>query len=273
MMTHQTIQKPGKMLVDGDNLVWRTGWIEDERIARAQTKYVLESWIALLGVQKYQVFLGDLCRSNFRYTVDPDYKKSRKGKPRPPSENKVREYLIQHHGALVVKGVEVDDALGIEQDKVGGSTIIASNDKDLAMIPGWHFDTDFHRQVNYKDSVRIRKEYKKKPTMFVTDPGILSLRDKGTRKVLLGTGFTWFCCQLLLGDSADDIKGIPKMGDVRVYEYLKDYKTKPELITAVWQLYKNHYQDQAKAQMMKNSRLLWIKRERSKFIFPLELLK
>jgi hypothetical protein len=78
--------------------------------------------------------------NNFRYDINPAYKADRKDKPRPRWLQDVRTHLVVGWGARVSDGNEADDEMGISQCAGDGNTVICTNDKDLLMIPGHHFD-------------------------------------------------------------------------------------------------------------------------------------
>jgi len=91
-------------------------------------------------------------RTQHRYKIYPEYKANRKNIEYPKYLDQVREYLIQEFNIEVVEGIEADDALSIEQhknmmvvtdepqDRIAGSrTIICTIDKDLLIVPGWHY--------------------------------------------------------------------------------------------------------------------------------------
>lgn len=277
---------------DGDSLVWRFGWIEDPTSCIRNTSEFIAKCHAEAGVKEAKFFLGSLDKSNFRYRVDPKYKSSRKDTKRPANEILVRNYLVEQRGGIIIRGAEADDALGIaqcnyrttsseEKKPSAPQPIIFSNDKDLDMIPGWHYDLDFHRAINYNGKVQIRKAYKKNKIYKVVDPGFLSLRKVKGRSVLCGAGQLWFCAQLLLGDSADDILGVAKLsgtrlGPVAAYDILKDAKTFEEGIKLCYTIYMDRIVEntEVRSRFIRNCKLLWIKRKPGKEnIFPLEWLK
>ena len=82
--------------------------------------------------------------NNFRYTIYPEYKANRKGKPKPQHLAAVQEFLITEWKAKVTDGNEADDELGIEQTCANNSentqSVICTIDKDLLQIPGRHYN-------------------------------------------------------------------------------------------------------------------------------------
>jgi 5'-3' exonuclease len=281
-------------LIDGDALIYSAGFAveasEPPHHAFKIIKNILERILLETKCDDYKIYLGSKDKSNFRYAIakTKPYKESRVDKPRPNHEMEIRAYLFEHHSAIEVQGIETDDALGIEQcndvyatesDGLSGAhldftcdTIICTNDKDLDMIPGWHYDLDFgkSRKKNGGGSYKL-KAYKNKGTYFITDPGFISLRknSENGKQVLCGGGYLWFCCQLLLGDSTDNIPNLARgYGPKKVYEILKDCKTKKEGIQAVWTAYKKELGDsltveQLTARLIEVAQLVWIKRKKT----------
>lgn len=90
-----------------------------------------------LGSTDFELYIRG--QDNFRYSIFPDYKGNRT-KPVPRYLEDCREYLVSNWGAKLCNGIETDDMLGIQQTKYGEESIIASYDKDLKQVPGWHYN-------------------------------------------------------------------------------------------------------------------------------------
>lgn len=119
-------------------------------------------------------------------------------KPQPRWLKHTRKAMIDGHHAIVTEGIEADDALGIAQTKCNASpgweSIISSVDKDLKIIPGMHHDMN----SGYYD---------------IVEPfGYLRVLFPGQKnQKMVGTGVLFFYAQLLMGDAADWIPGLPKI--------------------------------------------------------------
>jgi len=134
--------------------------------------------------------------------------------------------------------VEADDALGVDQTE---DTIIASIDKDLLMIPGKHYNINTGKFLEVKD------------------PGHLEIVvSKSGKKMITGSGFKWFCAQLLLGDIVDNIIGLNRYGPVKVYNCLKDMINPRVMYFYVYSLY---VLNKREADFHLNCKLLWIMRK------------
>lgn len=131
-------------------------------------------------------------KGNFREILYPEYKDNRDRSHRPIHYAEIRKYLIDTWKADEVIGVEADDAMGWHQykdlivskgDMLSGESCICTIDKDLNQIPGWHYNW------RHDDG---------EGSMFWIDP------EQALR---------FFFEQWLSGDAADNIPGIPKVGE------------------------------------------------------------
>ena len=220
------------------------------------TKRVIQKILNTVGTDSYQVYLTSDDKSNFRFKLATikEYKGNRKNSKKPIHYQAIRDYLIQYHDAEVVSGMEADDAMGIAMCNGCGHKICCTIDKDLRMIPGLHHHLDWDKQGLPK----IEK---------IEDPGFVRLETTRTgRHKLWGGGMLWFYAQMLLGDSADNIPKIPKMGPVSVHAILKD-KTADEAKQEVVGVYNEHFLKKGHtlpeicAILKEVGSLLWIRRK------------
>lgn len=112
-----------------------------------------------LNATSMHPFLTSNDKSNFRYALATHrgYKEHRKDVSKPAWYDEIRQHLVDNWGAEVIYGMEADDALaGFQQfhydrlmDGEGCDTTdvscIASIDKDLLMVPGYHYNWDRHK--------------------------------------------------------------------------------------------------------------------------------
>jgi len=130
---------------------------------------------------------------NFREDIATykKYKGNRDKSRRPLFYHEIKEYMIKHHGAETVDGMEADDALGIHgtSDK---DSIICSIDKDLMQIPGTHYNwvKDDLKHISYSEAAYT------------------------------------FYRQCLTGDKSDNIYGIHRVGDISAEKILGHEPTK-----------------------------------------------
>jgi 5'-3' exonuclease len=200
------------------------------------------------GATSYKAFLTG--SDNFRLEHNPAYKANRKDVPRPRWLQDVRQHLVLNYNASVEDGQEADDALGIYQcrqnqlikDNWEGElcpvspTTICSIDKDLLMIPGFHYNFVTGEHLEQHPIPAIRRMY----------------------------------YQLLMGDRTDNIFGfdgiarqtIPKKLQ-HVFDELASYDDELDMFEFVRGLYDN---DET---LLKNGRCLWIRRkEKELWEFP-----
>jgi len=128
-------------IIDGDMVCYRCAASCEEEpleIALERVDSLIERIMYETGAGVQECYLTG--SNNFRYDINPAYKADRKDKPRPRWLQDVRTHLVVGWGARVSDGNEADDEMGISQCAGDGNTVICTNDKDLLMIPGHHFD-------------------------------------------------------------------------------------------------------------------------------------
>ena len=234
-----------KALIDGDVIVYRAGFAGNDKLEASlgNVKLLLKAILNTLETDDYQVYISSDDKSNFRYVVakTQEYKGNRKNASRPNYYKEIRKYLKEKWGAEEVSGMEADDALGIAQNE---STIMCSIDKDLNMVPGWHYNFVTKEKYYIQDDDNLN----------------LSIDKKGKRKTykLDRGGLKWFYAQTLLGDICDNIPGIRGLGPVAVDNILKNCYTEKEMIDTVWEIYKER--GLSKERLLEVVDLLWIRR-------------
>jgi len=112
-------------------------FLEPPEVALWRVHDMIERICIATNTTEIEGYLGG--SDNFRYNIYPEYKGNRKDKAKPTYLEDCRELLVTQYGANIVNGYEADDALGIAQTKYDGKSRICSLDKDLLMIPGWHY--------------------------------------------------------------------------------------------------------------------------------------
>lgn len=139
-----------------------------------------------LGIDTDRVTLRVLLTGpgNFREGVATvaGYKANRT-EDKPYWYQQIRNYLTEYWDAQVIEGREADDECSIECKKDPEHTVIATIDKDLDQVPGWHY--------NYGTSEKC---------WYRVDPVEAEL---------------FFYKQVLMGDSTDNIPGCYKIGRTR----------------------------------------------------------
>lgn len=272
--------------VDGDALIFKAGFAADSRgggVAHSlhNAKLIINMLTTKFYPCRAKILIGNMDRSvNWRYKLFPEYKANRavicskcknpklthvgvkrneetgaifrgfkcdscehiEKDKQPVYYYELRKYLLKRFNTTVAKWGETDDWLGVNRTH---KTIIASHDKDLLMVPAFHWR--LHQDLGFK----------------TTDIGILELNEQ---RKLKGYGFIWFCAQMLLGDTIDNIPKPKKgFGDVAIYEYLGQLRDTATAV-ALWALVKDFYRQQNIPHdiMMIIAKLLWVAREPKK---------
>ena len=147
--------------------------------------------------------------------------------------------------------------------------VIASRDKDLRIVPGLHFNFDTGEVEGADDTfgyIKIKTTVKIKEL-----PDGKQKKTKTHKPRGYGTKFFWW--QMLMGDGADTITGIPRCGIVKAEELLRDCKNDYECLQVVKAAYKEygetkgflHWEtkdDVPWADVFKSeAKLLWMQRE------------
>jgi len=200
---------------------------------------MVNKWRKYLKCREFQIYLTPSDQSNlFRKKLYPQYKLNRKDLIKPVHYNNARNYLVGKMGAELCQDLEADDLLAIHQSNAKDTCII-SHDKDLLQVPGYHF--------NISKNILLK----------AGDLGELKL--SSSHKNIIGTGFKWFCAQVLCGDKADNIPGLEGVGPVNSYNLLKDCNTNSECEKVVEDTYRSHQKSEDYLLLMKT--LCWLRRE------------
>lgn len=143
-------------IIDGDMVCYRCAASCEEEpleIALERADSLIERIMYETGAGAQECYLTG--SNNFRYDINPQYKADRKDKPRPKWLQDVRTHLVVGWGARVSDGNEADDEMGISQC-ASDDSVIVTNDKDLLMIPGQHFNpvTGEHRVISPHQSMQ-----------------------------------------------------------------------------------------------------------------------
>lgn len=165
---------------------------------------------------------------NYRKSFIKSYKANRKKEDRPPLLPALKNYVqakeewTKLYHTFVSRNVETDDSIAATYQKWTGKgyhLIICSSDKDLKTIPCIYFDTYYKRRSL---SVITKEE-----------------ADKN------------FFMQMIEGDRADNVPGIPSMGKVKAAKILNNASSYLGLMKKVYALYVDFYGNNAKFEFLK----------------------
>jgi 5'-3' exonuclease len=202
---------------------------------------------------------------NFRNTITNDYKDNRKGTVKSDFYYKVRNLMFTMYNSTAFKCYEADDLVAMIHRKLGVcKSVLVSPDKDLLQVyPGIIYDPNkktFVKVNNYVGKLdKFVKESKNK------NSGKLQRKTKVT-----GHGTAFLFWQMLVGDSTDNIKGIPKIGAVKAYDILENCKTLDDHYNAVYNEYFKYYKTKEAAlyNMKISFKLLYMQVRDSDFRIP-----
>lgn len=195
--------------------------------------------------ERYRLYLSSQEIKTWRYeaaTILP-YKGSRHS-DRPPHWEDLRINMTLHHPHVVCEFIEADDALSIEQYTEWNNlyesyqteedlskqltTIICTRDKDLNMVPGWHYGWGLGNQPE-------------KPLWFQT-----SLE-----------GRKCFYKQLIQGDATDNILGLYGVGPKSsLIAKIDKMTSEGEMFRHVYKCYVDRFGMYARQFMTENGQLL-----------------
>lgn len=131
--------------------------------------------------------------------IQREYQGNRIDKPKPRYLHIMRDWLYANYPATQWQNAEADDGMSSAQYAAIAAgkehlSVIASKDKDLNQVPGLHLDWDAGT-IHHADTF-----------------GRVVLRETGSgTKKLSGYGQSFFWAQMLTGDTADNIQGLPKV--------------------------------------------------------------
>lgn len=221
-------------LIDSDTPAYAAAAMaegQSEQIARWNVNKTIEDILRKVGTDQFQCFVTG--NTNFRYQVYPEYKANRLKVKRPEYLQVCKQHLIDEWGAVESINCEADDLLGIELTRYNAEdipAILVSIDKDLDQIPGLHYNP--RKELQY--------------TVTPLD------------------GLRFFYYQLLVGDTADNIKGASGIGPKRAEKILAGLNTEWELYNAVKDFFS------CEEELVMNAKCLYIwKKENDEWSIPI----
>lgn len=231
--------------IDADFLAYQVSYDDEKSVAEMQhnTEIAIEKMRLMSGSESTMLHLtpkGSDKGGRFDVALLKEYQGNRKDKPKPKMLHPMREWMHKELGATLHMHCEADDGMSMAQYAAIARgerhlSIIATKDKDLTMVPGLMLDWDTG-EITDTD----------------TDFGYIILdEDKKTKKIR-GRGWKYFWAQMLTGDPADNISGLPKVcdlkhcptgkykacGPVMAYQLLSTVHTNKEAFQLVRDLYK-----------------------------------
>jgi len=245
-------------LIDGDLILYEVGFATQQNVDGEIIPSPLEDvneridnlvrdiCSAVYATEAPTIYLTGVGNFRFKMAKQRKYKGNRKN-IKPFHYSYIKAYLKAKWGAIVVDGMEADDALCIEQTLYLSerNTIICSRDKDLKQSPGYHYTWECGKQGSWGPA-------------WVDEFGTLEL--KGSKK-LIGTGTKFLYAQILTGDLTDTYDGLQGCGPIRTHKLLDGCSTESELYEAVLGAYTEKYGEEALERLEEQAHLAYMIRE------------
>lgn len=237
-------------LIDGDGLAYTMAGSDNTDPAQALVNMrARAAHIQRLcgGVPTYILLTMPGSDKGRRYAIATakPYQGQRSSGRRPKNWQVLRDALENDRaGAPVVKtySAEADDLFRQLSDRKAGNVAIYTQDKDMRMVPGVHVTWDDMHFIDMRDGADV------------------TVYDKLY-------GVSWFWHQMLHGDSADNIPGLPKIdlgrgpvqcGEARAIAALADVPVSA-MGGTVRQHYREHYGDAGDLHFLEQAMLLWMR--------------
>lgn len=240
---------PGRVVhIDGDFLAYMVAYDDKKSLEdmRHNCKVKAEKLRLMSGAESMVIHMTPKeSNKGGRYDIAllREYQTGRKGKPKPRYLHLIRAYMHEELGGIQHVDCEADDGMAIAQYEAiargeRNLSVIATKDKDLCMVPGLQLDWDNGGLTDTKD-----------------DFGYIELsRDKKQPKIK-GRGWKMFWAQMLTGDTADNISGLPlccdlkylprgkhkTIGPVLAFEILDPIKDNKTAFQTVKSLYREYH--------------------------------
>jgi DNA polymerase-1 len=213
-------KNPPIILVDGSSYLYRA--FHQPQLQRLSTSKGMPTG-AIFGVinmlrklreayqPEYMAVVFDAKGKTFRHELYKEYKANR---PPMPDDLKAQveplHQLVKAMGfpLISVEGVEADDVIGTLANQVGGQNkqmLISTGDKDLAQLVNPRVTLINTMNDQLLDEAGVEKKFEVPPTRII---------DYLT----------------LVGDTSDNIPGVPKVGPKTAVKWLKQYESLDNLI-------------------------------------------
>jgi len=250
-------------LVDGDGLAYYCAGKDGSSVgdARRALNDKVESAARLVSAERVVILLtGSGSHKGHRYAIArrKPYQGQRANSRRPENWAALRDYLTGNECRFPVEityTAEADDLFGKYAYTQPDDVVIYTQDKDMRMLPGRHLDWVTHRMhhVTYIPAA-MGEVYKVHDSEF---------NDKRY-------GPKWFWLQMLQGDTADNIPGLPKylardvlkpVGEVTAEKLLTIPMIGEGYANTVAMYYRGFYGERWLVEMMEQACLLWMRRD------------
>lgn len=248
------------LLVDGDGLAYYCAGNDETGIGEARARLIEKVKVAqrACGAESVRILLTNSgSHKGHRYAIArvKPYQGQRVNSRRPKNWRGLRELMESGNVPFTIEGTsvaEADDLFGYYAYQSPDDVVIYTQDKDMRMLPGRHLDW-----------VSNRMHY----VGWITNlDGTLTVNSSVFNDKWYGP--MWFWLQMLHGDTADYIPGLPKVelvgklkpvGEVTAAKFL-DGVHSGELAATVAAYYATYYGERWLVEMLEQAALLWMRR-------------
>jgi len=249
---------PGRyVLVDGDYLVYTTCGRDDTPIGDARMRLMqkLDDFKQMAGAEHVVVHLTATgSHKGWRYLIatQKPYQGQRENSRRPKNWEQLRDFVESYKGLAFRQKIwgsrEADDGIKLHLSLLPyGKAVVAMKDKDSQMFTGCiHMDWD---------------------TFEITEVPAGAYEIENSVGRMFGTKFFWL--QLLMGDGADHIPGLPKIlshtgkmvdcGEARALNALCMTHDDDGAFDIVCRHYAAHYREAWSDRLVEQMALLWMR--------------
>lgn len=218
-------------LIDADSICYicSTDTLET---SKKNVDSLISNILTMIRVKKFVLFLSR--GKYFRHDFYPEYKANRPDSPLLFLKE-LKVYMEERYNAYIFDGAEADDLVAY-YSKTLENSIVCSADKDVFnQIPGKHFN---YKKIKFIDTTKEQAE-----------------------------SFLWL--QVLMGDSVDNIKGIPGTGEVKAAKILAKAGSPRDFPKVVYEAYLEYYKTSHLAMhyMQLNFKLVHLLNEKDEYLF------
>ena len=233
--------------VDGDYAAYYCSGNDDTSVGEARQKFLdkIRDAKHVSGSDRIIVHLSDrACDKGLRFLIAESrpYQGQRNTGRKPNNWEYLREFMETYSGdAFVVqnwKDREADDGMAYLAEQsynIGRPGAVLTADKDMRMFAGLHIVWKTHQMVEIVPGTYER--------VFAD-------------KVY---GHKWFWLQMLTGDQADNIPGLPRVGEVAAHKLLDGTENNQQAFERVIEMYKAKMGDAYPDYFVEQAALLWMR--------------
>ena len=169
---------------------------------------VMDKILDQYGRDDVLVFFSCPTKENWRTAFYPEYKVNRVNARKPFWMQEIRDHLEHKHICVQLKNLEADDLLAMSSQYAERPCVIVTIDKDMDQLEGLHYNWVKEEEYHVDGTAAAR----------------------------------FLAIQRIMGDSTDNIKGVPGWGVVAAENWLEAH-AHLDLDSAVALAYFSHYKD------------------------------